>query len=120
MSNSTHQIAIKAVDKTAPAFTSIQGRAAAAAAKLRGMLGAGIAAAALYMGLRAIKEGIIELGHLSDIAMKTSTSVDELTSTVTALNVLGIQNMSVEQLAKSFDYMAKTTGRSGMSGRPSD
>ena len=68
------------------------------------------------MGFRSVMEGINNLGHLSDVAQKTSTSVDELTRAGTAMNILGIQNMSIEQLAKAFDYMQKTTGRSGMEG----
>lgn len=116
MSKSTHQIAVKATDQTAGAFASIQTRAAAASAKLRSMLGGALAAAGAYMGLRQIAGGIKELGKLSDIAQKTSTSVDELTQSATAMNILGIQNMGVEQMAKAFDYMAKTTGRTGMEG----
>ena len=116
MSSSTHQIAVKAQDKTAGAFASIQSRATAASARLRSVLGGALAAAGAYMGFRSVMEGINNLGHLSDVAQKTSTSVDELTRASTAMNILGIQNMSVEQLAKSFDYMQKTTGRSGMEG----
>lgn len=116
MSSSTHQIAVKAQDKTAGAFASIQSRATAASARLRSVLGGALAAAGAYMGFRSVMEGINNLGHLSDVAQKTSTSVDELTRAGTALNILGIQNMNVEQLAKSFDYMQKTTGRSGMDG----
>ncbi len=116
MSSSTHQIQLKGVDKTAPAFGSVQSRAAATGAQIRSMLGGALAAAGAYLSFRAIKGGIDELGHLSDVAMKTSTSVDELTQTATAMSALGIQNMGVEQLGKAFDYMAKTTGRTGMAG----
>lgn len=116
MSSSTHQIAVKAQDKTAGAFASIQSRATAASARLRSVLGGALAAAGAYMGFRSVVDGINNLGHLSDVAQKTSTSVDELTRAGTAMNILGIQNMNVEQLAKAFDYMAKTTGRSGMDG----
>ena len=116
MSNSTHQVAVKATDQTAGAFRSIQSRATAASARLRSVLGGALAAAGAYMGFRSVMEGINNLGHLSDVAQKTSTSVDELTRAGTAMNILGIQNMSIEQLAKAFDYMQKTTGRSGMEG----
>ena len=116
MSKSTHQFEIKGVDKSGGAFSSIKDRAAATAAQIRSMVGGAIAAAGAYMSFRAIKGGIDELGHLSDIAQKTSTSVDELTQTAAALNVLGIQNMGIDQLGKAFDYMQKTTGRSGMEG----
>lgn len=116
MSSSTHQIQLKGVDKTGSAFGSVRNRAAATGAQIRSMLGGALAAAGAYLGFRAIKGGIDELGHLSDVAMKTSTSVDELTQAATAMSALGIQNMGVEQLGKAFDYMAKTTGRTGMAG----
>ena len=116
MSKSTHQFEIKGVDKSGGAFSSIKGRAAATSAQIRSMVGGAIAAAGAYMSFRAIKGGIDELGHLSDIAQKTSTDVGELTGAVAAMGALGIQNMGVDQLGKAFDYMAKTTGRSGMEG----
>lgn len=116
MSKSTYQFEIKGVDKSGGAFSSIKGRAAATAAQIRSMVGGAIAAAGAYMSFRAIKGGIDELGHLSDIAQKTSTDVGELTGAVAAMGALGIQNMGVDQLGKAFDYMAKTTGRSGMEG----
>ena len=116
MSKSTHQIAVKATDQTAGAFASIQTRAAAASAKLRSMLGGAMAAAGAYFGFRSIVNSLNELGKLSDIAQKSSVSVDDLTKSATALNVLGIQNMGVEQMAKAFQMMEKNTGRSGMEG----
>ena len=116
MSQSTHQIRVQAKDQTSAAFGSIKSRAAATGAQIRSMLGGALAAAGAYLGFRSVKAGIDELGHLSDIAQKTSTSVGELTQTAAAMSALGIQNMGVDQLAKSFDYMAKTTGRTGMAG----
>ena len=116
MSKSTHQIAVKATDQTAGAFSSIRARASAASSKLRSMLGGALAAAGAYMGLRSIVSGINELGKLSDIAQKSSVSVDDLTKSATALSVLGIQNMGVEQMAKAFTMMEKNTGRTGMEG----
>ena len=116
MSKSTHQIAVKATDQTAGAFSSIQTRAAAASAKLRSMLGGAMAAAGAYFGFRSIAGAINELGTLSDIAQKSSLSVEELTKSATALNVLGVQNMGVEQFAKAFQMMEKNTGRTGMAG----
>ena len=116
MSKSTHQMAVKAVDQTAGGFASIQARAAAASAKLRSMLGGAMAAAGAYFGFRSIAAAINELGTLSDIAQKSSVSVDDLTKSATALNVLGIQNMGVEQMAKAFQLMEKNTGRTGMEG----
>ena len=116
MSRSTHQFEIKGVDKSAGAFGSIKGRAAATSAQIRSMVGGALAAAGAYLGFRSIKAGVDELGHLSDIAQKTSTYVGELTRTAAAMSALGIQNMGVDQLAKAFDYMAKSTGRTGMEG----
>ena len=116
MSASTHQIQIKGVDKTSGAFASVRSQAQATGAQLRSILGSALAAAGAYMGWSSVKAGIDELGKLSDIAMKTSTSVGELTKMESALSALGIQNMSIENIARSFDYMAKTTGRSGMTG----
>ena len=116
MSKSTHQFEIKGVDKSAGAFGSIKNRAAATSTQIRSMVGGALGALGAYFTFRSIKGGIDELGHLSDIAQKTNTSVGDLTQTAAAMNALGIQNMGVDQLGKAFDYMAKTTGRSGMEG----
>ena len=116
MSKSTHQFEIRGVDKSAGAFSSIKSRAAATSAQIRSMVGGALGAVGAYFSFRAIKGGIDELGHLSDVAQKTNTNVGELTQTAAALSALGIQNMGVDQLGKAFDYMAKTTGRSGMEG----
>ena len=116
MSKSTHQFEIRGVDKSAGAFGSIKNRAAATSAQIRSMVGGALGALGAYFTFRSIKGGIDELGHLSDIAQKTNTNVGELTQTAAALSALGIQNMGVDQLGKAFDYMAKTTGRSGMEG----
>lgn len=116
MSKSTHQFEVKGVDKSAGAFGSIKNRAAATSAQIRSMVGGALGALGAYFTFRSIKGGIDELGHLSDVAQKTSTSVGELTQTTAALSALGIQNMGVDQLGKAFDYMAKTTGRTGMEG----
>jgi hypothetical protein len=116
MSKSTHQFEVKGVDKSAGAFGSIKNRAAATSAQIRSMVGGALGALGAYFTFRSIKGGIDELGHLSDVAQKTSTNVGELTQTAAAMAALGIQNMGVDQLGKAFDYMAKTTGRSGMEG----
>lgn len=116
MSSSQHQIQVKGVDQTGGVFASIKNRAASAGASMQKMVGGAFAAAGAYLGFRAVAGGINELGHLSDIAQKTSTTVDELTRAATAFNVLGIQHMGVDEIGKAFDYMAKTTGRTGMAG----
>ena len=116
MSKSTHQIEIRGADKTGGAFSSIKSRAALTGAQIRSIVGGAIAAAGAYLSIRAIKGGIDELGHLSDIAQKTSTNVEELTKAATAMKILGVQGMGVDQLGKAFDFMAKATGRMGMEG----
>lgn len=115
MSHSTHQLAMKGVDQTASAFASIQARAALTGAQIRKVVGGAISAASAYLSVRAVGSAIQELGELSDIAQKTSTSVDELTRATTAMGVLGI-NMDVNSLAKAFQMMEKNTGRSGLQG----
>lgn len=109
-------LVINGVDRTGGAFASVGARAAAAGAQLKSVLGGALAAAGAYLGFRQVIGGINELGHLSDVAQKTNTSVDDLTQTAGAMNILGIQNMGVEQFAKAMDYMQKTTGRVGMEG----
>lgn len=116
MASANLTMGVKGIDKTGAAFKSVKNRAKATGFQIRAMLGGAFAAAGAYLGLSAIKGGVDELGRLSDIAQKTNTSVDELTKTSAALSALGIQNMGVDQLAKSFDYLQKTTGRTGMSG----
>lgn len=116
MSSSTHQIKIKAVDKTSAGFNSISAKAKKTGSNISKFIGAGIAAAGAYMGARGITNSINELGSLSDIAQRTSTSVEELTSATQAFNILGIQHMGVEQFAKALDRMQKNTGNQGMSG----
>lgn len=116
MSASTHQIKVKGVDQTGAAFGSIKNRAVATGAQIRSMLGGALAAAGAYLGFRAIKGGIDELGRLSDVAQKAGVSVDDLTQATTAFGVLGIQNMGVDGFAKSMTFLAKNTGRTGMAG----
>ena len=115
MSTSTHQIQVKGVDKTAGAFQSIKNRAAAAGADIRKLVGGAIAAAGAYLSVRAVGSAVNELGHLSDVAQKTSTNVSDLTRATTALNILGL-SADTDQLAKAFQLMEKNTGRSGMQG----
>ena len=116
MSSSTHQIKVKATDQTAGAFSSIQKRAAAVGSGIKNALGGALAAAGAYLGASAFVSGIKELGSLSDTAQKASVSVDELTKASTAMSILGIKGMGVEQMANAFSKMEKSTGRTGMSG----
>lgn len=113
MSTSAHQMAITAKDKTAGAFQSVQARAAAAASRVAAVMGAAIAAAGAYLSVRALKGAVDELGKLSDLAMKSGTSVEALTKTSKAFQIAGL-DIGVEQLAKSFQYLKKTTGEGGI------
>lgn len=115
MSRSTHQIAVKGVDNTQRAFMSIQARAAATGSAIRRAVGGAIAAAGAYLSFRAVGAGVNELGKLSDIAQKTSTSVAELSRATTGLNILGVST-DAESLARSFQYMERQTGRTGLKG----
>jgi len=116
MGSANLTMGVNGIDKTGAAFRSVKNRAAATSAQIRSMVGGAIGALGAYFSFRAVKGGIDELSHLSDVAQKTGTSVEELTKAATALSVLGIQNMGVDQLGKAFDYMAKSTGRTGMAG----
>lgn len=115
MSTSTHQIAIKGVDKTAQAFQSIQSRAAAAGSRIASVVGGAIAAAGAYLSFKAFADGAKELSKLSDIAQKTGTSVDALTQSTSAFRILGV-NMGAEQMAKAMFTMQRTMGRTGLEG----
>lgn len=113
MTQSTHQVAAKGVDKTGAMFQSIGARAKATGAQIRSVMGGAIAAVGAYLSLRSIKGGVDELGNLSDMAMKAGTSVDTLTKSALAFQVAGL-NLPVETLAKSFQYLKKQTGEGGM------
>lgn len=113
MSKAVHQISVKAVDQTAGAFSSIQARAAAASAKLQSMLGGALAAAGAYLGFRQITAGINELGKLSDMAASCATSTDDLTKTMLAMQVVGV-NTDLSVLTRTFAKLQKETGEVGM------
>lgn len=112
MSKSIHQIEVRGRDATGGAFSSIKNRAAATGAQIRKLVGGAIAGAGAYLGMRAIAGTVNELGRLSDISMKTGVSVSELTKMTTAFSVAGL-DISVDTLAKSFQYLQKNTGKQG-------
>ena len=113
MSSSTHQIAVVGVDKTAQTFASIQARAISAGRRISSVVGGAIAAAGAYLSFRSIKDGVTELGKLSDMAMRAGTSVDELTQTTLALQIAGL-NVPIEAMTRSLMYMRKATGETGI------
>lgn len=116
MSKSTHQVEVRGVDKTAGAFNSIRAKAAATGAQIKSLVGGAIAGAGMYLGFRSIKGGIDELGRLSDVAQKAGVSVEDLTKATGAMEILGIQNMGMDQFAKTMGTLAKNTGATGMEG----
>lgn len=109
MSQSKHQIAVSGVDQTAKTFQSIQARAIATGRRIASVMGGAIAAAGAYLSVRSFANGVKELGKLSDLAMKSGTSVEFLTSAATAFQVAGL-DISAESLASSMQYMQKTVG----------
>lgn len=113
MSKSTHQFEIRGVDKSADAFGSIKNRAAATGAQIRYMVGGALAAAGAYFGVRSIIENVNAMGRLSDQAMKTGMSVEDLTRATTAFQVAGL-DLSVDQMTKAMQYLNKNTGKQGM------
>lgn len=116
MSSSTHQIKVKAVDQTTQGFRSISNKAKQAGDSISKYVGAGIAAAGAYMGTQAIVGTINELGQLSDMSQRTGASVEDLTRTFNAFEILGLGKGSVEEFSKALVDMHKNTGRSGMEG----
>lgn len=112
MANANINFNVTGTDKTGAAFQAVGWRAKQLSSILKGAL----AFSGAYFGFGAVKSGINELGHLSDIAQKANTSVSELTKASAALSAIGIQNVGVDQLGKAFDYLQKTTGRRGFSG----
>lgn len=116
MSKSTHQFEIRGVDKSGKAFNSIKNRAATTAGQIRSMVGGALAAMGTYMGLRSIKQSFEDLSHLSDTAQKAGLGVEELTKSAEAFKMMGIQNMGVDQFARSLLLMEKNTGQQGVEG----
>ena len=115
MSNSTHQIAVKAIDQTAGAFKSVENRARLSGATIRRVLGGAFAAAGAYLSVRSVMDAVNELGDLSDKAMKAGTSVEFLTSAATAFQVAGL-NIGVDQLTNAMQHLEKATGKTGEAG----
>jgi len=116
MSKSTHQFEIKGVDKTAGAFSSIKNSAKVTASQISAIVGGAVTAAGAYFGFKSIMGGVDKLGKLSDVAQTAGVSVDELTKAAAAFDVVGIKNMGVDEIAKSFSMLAKNTGRTGLEG----
>lgn len=116
MASANITMGVKGIDKTGAAFNSVRNRAKATGAQIRSIMGGAIAAAGAYLSFRSIKGGIDELSHLSDVAMMANTASGEFRQLSQALGVLGIQGADIDSLARSFSFMEKNTGRSGLGG----
>lgn len=115
MSKASLTMNVKGVDSTKAAFDSVAWRGRQVASKLRGMLGGALAAAGAYLGIHAITAGINELGKLSDMAASCATSTDDLTKTMLAMQVVGV-NTDLSTLTRTFAKIQKETGEVGMDG----
>ena len=73
---------------------------------------AGAAAAIGY----AIDRSAARFGTLSDQAAQAGASADEITRLSNALQQAGVRSASVDTIANALGRMAKTTGRTGLSG----
>lgn len=102
---------VKGVNKTGKVFKEIALSAGHVAKDVALIGGAAIAGATAAFALAAKS-----LGRLSDVAMQSGTSAEEITKLSTALNVLGIKSQTPEQLATAFQKMAKSIGETGMGG----
>ena len=115
MANANLTMGVTGIDKTGAAFNSVKNRARATGSQIRAIMGGAIAAAGAFLSMRAVAGTANELGKLSDLAMKSGTSVNFLTSAATAFQVAGL-DVSVESLARSFQYLQKNTGKNGEGG----
>lgn len=115
MGSANLTMGVKGVDKTGAAFNSIKARAKVTGLQIKSMLGGALAFAGVGLGLKGLSDTISNLGKLSDLAMKTGASVEDLTRMTTAFQVAGL-DIGVETLAKSFQYLEKNTGRKGSEG----
>lgn len=79
----------------------------------RGLLATSATAAALAY---ATDRAAARFGTLSDQAAQAGATADEITRLSLALREAGAQGATVDALANAMARMAKTTGRSGMSG----
>ena len=115
MGSANLTMGVKGVDKTGAAFNSIKARAKVTGLQIKSMLGGALAFAGVGLGLKGLSDTISNLGKLSDLAMKTGASVEDLTRMTTAFQVAGL-DIGVDALAKSFQYLEKNTGRKGSEG----
>lgn len=116
MAGANISMGVTGIDKTGAAFNSIRNRAKTTGSQIRSIMSGAIAAAGAYLSVRSIKGAIDEMSHLSDVAQAANVAGRELQQMSTALNILGIQGASIDQLGRAFAMMTKNTGRTGLSG----
>lgn len=123
MSESTHQIKIKARDQTTGAFKSIESNARMTSARINKMVGAAAATAAAYIATKLasraaslVANTVKEMTSIGEQASLASISVEDLTRATTALGTIGIKGANLESFSKALATMQKTTGKQGLSG----
>ena len=123
MSESTHQIKIKASDQTTSAFKSIESNAKMSSTRINKMVGAAAATAAAFIstklasGATGLVTGTVnEMTSIGEQASLASISVEDLTRATAALDTIGIKGANLESFSKALATMQKTTGKQGLSG----
>ena len=123
MSESTHQIKIKASDQTTGAFKSIESNAKMTSTRINKMVGAAAAAAAAFISTKLasgaaglVTNTVNEMTSIGEQASLASISVEDLTRATAALNTIGIKGTNLESFSKALATMQKTTGKQGLSG----
>lgn len=123
MSESTHQIKIKASDQTTSAFKSIESNAKMTSSRINKLVGAAAATAAAFIstklasGAAGLVSGTVkEMNNIGEQASLASISVDDLTRATAALGTIGIKGANLESFSKALATMQKTTGKQGLSG----
>ena len=123
MSESTHQIKIKASDQTTGAFKSIESNAKMTSTRINKLVGAAAATAAAFISTKLVSgaAGLVtgtvnEMTSIGEQASLASISVEDLTRATAALGTIGIKGANLESFSKALATMQKTTGKQGLSG----
>lgn len=109
-------LAIKGQDQTGAAFSSVAKQASASLGKLKHLAIAAGAGLGLGKLVSSAKEGIQELGLLSDQAQRMGTSSEYVQKLTGALGQVGVVGVNVDNLASAFGRMTKETGKTGAEG----
>lgn len=123
MSESTHQIKIKASDQTTSAFKSIESNAKMTSTRINKLVGAAAATAAAFISTKLVSgaAGLVtgtvnEMTSIGEQASLASISVEDLTRATAALGTIGIKGANLESFSKALATMQKITGKQGLSG----